>query len=90
VDLLLTYNPGAWYIQETDDIVSNKDKSNGPVFQPPRNDYAQTVKVGAKNSKDRSQYDTGNLCHLAGGCILLIAVSRAEHCASLQITFCSC
>lgn len=40
-------------------IVYNKDPSKGPVFQPPKNDYAKTYELGAKNSKTRKQYDTG-------------------------------
>lgn len=45
--------------QETDDIAFNKDNAKGPIFQPAKNDYAETFKAGAKDSKDRAQYDTG-------------------------------
>lgn len=54
--LLSCHSVGA---QEADDIAYNKDTSKGPVFQPPKNDYAETFKLGAKDSKDRKQYDTG-------------------------------
>lgn len=46
-------------MQESDSIANNKDTSKGPVFQPAKTDYADTFKLGSKDSKDRSQYDTG-------------------------------
>lgn len=49
-----------------DAVVNNNNTANGPVFQPPKNDYAQTYELGRKDSKTRKQYDTGeydlNLC----------------------------
>lgn len=48
--------------QDISAIVSNKDPSKGPVFQPPKNDYAKTFELGSKNSKTRKQYDTGENC----------------------------
>jgi hypothetical protein len=36
-----------------------QDASSGPVFQPPKDDYAKTFELGSKNSKTRKQYDTG-------------------------------
>lgn len=44
--------------QETEDIAFNKDSSKGPVFKPARDDYKDTFLLGAKDSKQRSQYDT--------------------------------
>lgn len=40
-------------------IVDNSDPAKGPVFQPPKNDYAKTYEFGAKKSAKRKQYDTG-------------------------------
>jgi hypothetical protein len=31
------------------------------VFQPPRNDYQETFRLGERNSTERKQYDTGGL-----------------------------
>lgn len=36
-----------------------QDASAGPVFQPAKDDYAQTYELGSKASKTRKQYDTG-------------------------------
>jgi hypothetical protein len=46
-------------LQEVDAITSNTDKSAGPVFKPSRTDYQDTFTLGAKDSKQRTQYDTG-------------------------------
>jgi hypothetical protein len=39
--------------------VANTDPSKGPVFRPSRTDYKETFTKGAKDSKDRTQYETG-------------------------------
>lgn len=48
--------------QESEDIAFNKDASKGPVFKPAKTDYKDTFLLGSKNSKQRSQYDTGQSC----------------------------
>jgi hypothetical protein len=55
----------AIYAQEVDAITSNTDKAQGPVFRPSRSDYQDTFTLGAKDSKTRTQYDTGALTHAA-------------------------
>lgn len=42
--------------------MSNTDPSKGPVFRPPKDftkEYREAAALGAKGSKERSQYDTG-------------------------------
>lgn len=36
------------------------------MFQPAKTDYADTFKLGSKDSKDRSQYDTGGYTFVPG------------------------
>lgn len=45
--------------QERDRLVANTDPSKGPVFRPSKADYKDTFTKGAKDSKDRTQYETG-------------------------------
>jgi hypothetical protein len=56
-------------MQETDDIAFNKEAARGPIFQPAKNDYAETFLAGAKDSKDRTQYDTGKHHVAPCGCL---------------------
>lgn len=55
-----------------DAVVYNNNTANGPVFQPPKNDYTQTYELGRRDSKTRKQYDTGEhhlkLCCLHKNC----------------------
>lgn len=46
-------------MQEVEAITTNTDKAQGPVFKPSRTDYQDTFTLGAKDSKQRTQYDTG-------------------------------
>lgn len=46
-------------VQEVEAIAANTDPAKGPVFRPSRADYRDTFTLGAKDSKQRSQYDTG-------------------------------
>lgn len=39
--------------------MANTDPSKGPVFRPSKTDYKETFTKGAKDSKDRTQYETG-------------------------------
>lgn len=39
--------------------MANTDPSKGPVFRPSKTDYKDTFTKGAKDSKDRTQYETG-------------------------------
>lgn len=51
--------PVTVHTQEVDAIAANTDKAQGPVFRPSRTDYQDTFTLGAKDSKQRTQYDTG-------------------------------
>lgn len=62
----------AIYTQEVDAITSNTDKAQGPVFRPSRSDYQDTFTLGAKDSKTRTQYDTGayaDPCRTTSHCV---------------------
>lgn len=51
-------------VQERDDLAGNTDPSKGPVFRPPKDyqeGYQEAFVKGAKNSKQRTQYDTGKV-----------------------------
>lgn len=53
--------------EEKDAIVANTDPSKGPVFRPSRTDYKDTFTKGAKDSKDRTQYETDSVFFWAAG-----------------------
>ncbi|WIA08243.1 hypothetical protein OEZ85_007688 [Tetradesmus obliquus] len=53
--------------QQVDAVAYNKDASAGPVFQPAKDDYAQTYELGSKASKTRKQYDTDSAFFWAAG-----------------------
>lgn len=53
--------------QEAEAIAFNRDAKAGPVFVPAKDDYQETFKLGAKDSKERSKYDTGEGAGREGG-----------------------